>query len=379
MRLIDSLPQTFRYLEWIILIASLGMRDNVFEYPIAKVLWIYPTFFILGCIYPAKSKLWQQIIYVVGAICLIIWARLAGVDVGILLFTYIAKSYFLLGQSKTILITAFSGMAWVAVQYSAQLSGRVFQYLDPSSLDPLESIKFLGFGFLTFFACSTFTIMFCSMMVAENRSWQKAKALALEVESLAATLERTRIARDIHDSLGHTLTDLDIQLAVAQRLRSHNLEQSFQAIDTAKILSSQCIEDVSQALHQMRQSDFNLNQALTILIEKIHHYSQIQMQWELNLPEFSFSEAYQIYCIVKEGIINIQKHAFASQVSFRAYSTEQKVILELRDNGVGFDLELTPMGFGIQGMIERSQLLGGNLTIKTAPNQGTAIQVTLPL
>jgi signal transduction histidine kinase len=379
MRLIDSLPQTFRYLEWIILIASLGMRDNVFEYPMAKVLWIYPTFFILGCIYPAKSKLWQQIMYVVGAISLIIGARLTDVDIGILLFTYIAKSYFLLGQSKTISITAIAGIAWVAVQYSTRISGRLSQYLAPSSPVLFESLKFLSFGILTYSACSVFTIMFCSMMVAENRSWYKAKALTLEVESLAAKLERTRIARDIHDSLGHTLTDLDIQLTVAQKLRSHNPEQSFQAIDTAKILSSQCIEDVSQALHQIRQSDFNLNQSLTILLGRIHHYSKIQMQWELDLPEFPFLEAYQIYCIAKEGIINIQKHASASQVSFRGYSTAQEVILELKDNGVGFNLESTPMGFGIQGMIERSHILGGNLTIKTAPNQGTSIQVKVPL
>lgn len=379
MRLINFLPQTFRYLEWIILVASLGMRDSIFAYHMAKFLWIYLAFLMLSCIYPEQSKLWLQVIYVVGVIALIMWARLIGVDIGILLFTYIAKSYFLLGQSKTILITAIAGMLWITVQYSTRLSGGLAQYSGFNSTDLLESLRFIGFGVLTYSACSTFTIMFCNMMVTENRSWHKAKALTLEVESLAAKLERTRIARDIHDSLGHTLTDLDIQLAVAQKLRSHNLEQSFQAIDTAKILSSQCIEDVSQALHQIRQADFNLNQSLTILLEKIHHYSQVQMQWELNLPEFSFSEAYQIYCIVKEGIINIQKHAFASQVSFRGYSTAQEVILEIRDNGVGFNLESTPMGFGIQGMIERSQLLGGDLTIETAPNQGTSIQVKVPL
>jgi signal transduction histidine kinase len=379
MKLINSLPQTFRSLEWIFLIAHFGMWNRVVGYDLELALWFYGFFFLLACIFPITLIYWKRFCYVIVAIAVIIWARLIGVDLDLLLFFYIAKSYFLLGQSKTILITAISGIFWITAQYVTRLSGGLAQYIDHNSTDLFESLKFIGFAILTYSACSVFMIMFCNMMVAENRSWQKAEALTLEVESLAATLERTRIARDIHDSLGHSLTDLDIQLAVAQKLRSHDLTQSFQAIDTAKMLSSQCIEDVSQALHQIRQSDFNLNQALINLVGNIHHHSQFQVQWEVNLPEYSFSKAYQIYCIVKEGIINIQKHASASQVHFRAYSTEKEIIIELKDNGVGFNLEMAGIGFGIQGMIERSQLLGGNCTIETAPNKGTEIQVILPL
>lgn len=61
--------------------------------------------------------------------------------------------------------------------------------------------------------------MFSSMIVSEEKTRQRADELSQQVETLAATIERTRIAREIHDSLGHTLTDLDIQLEVAQKLR----------------------------------------------------------------------------------------------------------------------------------------------------------------
>ena len=112
-------------------------------------------------------------------------------------------------------------------------------------------------------AASIFVFLLCAMVLAEEKSRYQIVELSEQVESLATSLERTRIAREIHDSLGHTLTDLDTQLAVAQTLRSLDPTRSFQAIDTAKLLARQCIEDVSQALDRMRESDFDLNQALT--------------------------------------------------------------------------------------------------------------------
>lgn len=214
------------------------------------------------------------------------------------------------------------------------------------------------------------------MIVAEEKSRQRAEELSQQVQTLAATLERTRIAREIHDSLGHTLTDLNTQLEVAQKLRSHNLEESFQAVDTAKMLAGQCIEDVSQALHQMRQSDFDLKISL---MEQVRQNSALQVKWEVNLPQQSLYKDYQIYCIVKEGIMNVQKHASATQVSFCGNLTNASILLEIKDNGIGFDLEKNPTGFGLQGMMERVQLLGGNIYIKTALKEGTQIQVTLPL
>ncbi len=78
-------------------------------------------------------------------------------------------------------------------------------------------------------------------------------------------------------------------------------------------------------------------------------------------------------------IMNVQKHARASQVSFYGGLTSEGIVLDIKDNGIGFDLEKMHAGFGIQGMMERVQLLGGRINIKTALAQGTQIQVILPL
>lgn len=127
----------------------------------------------------------------------------------------------------------------------------------------------------------------------------------------------------------------------------------------------------------MRQSNFDLNRALTALLEQMRQNS-VQVQWEVNLPPLPIHKSYQIYCVIKEATINVQKHACASQVSFYGRSTSEGIVLEFKDNGVGFESKKLQTGFGIQGMIECVQILGGSLEIQSTSTQGTQIYVILP-
>ncbi|RUS92485.1 hypothetical protein DSM106972_098890 [Dulcicalothrix desertica PCC 7102] len=311
---------------------------------------------------------------------IIVFVRRSGIDLGLLLFIYVAKSYFLLHRRTTILITAFTVAPWIISDYLAEVdwAKNSLEPIPRFIFDPGNPLKFVLINLIIYISASTFVIMASSMAVTEKESRQRADDLAQQVESLVATLERTRIAREIHDSLGHTLTDLDIQLEVAQKLRHHNPELAFQAVDTAKILAGQCIEDVSQALNRMRQSDFNLNQALAALLDAARQDSALQVSFQVNLPQLPIHKSYQIYCITKEAIMNVQKHARASQLSLIGRLTPDGIMLEIEDNGIGFDAQKLRTGFGIQGMVERAQLLGGKLEIQTSYAQGTHIQIILP-
>lgn len=381
MRFIQSLPKNFRYLEWIYIAAHFGMYFNMPGYNLGALISVYSIFFILGWIFPNNRAYWLRCSYILITLTVVVCFRSAGIDVGLFIFFYLAKSYFLLGHRSTLIITAFTAIPWTISEYLGELKSLTSSVPIPlnSLLNPQNYLKFIIFTLVIYTAASTFNFMFTSMIVSEQKSRQRAEELSQQVETLAATLERTRIAREIHDSLGHTLTDLDIQLEVAQKLRSHNLQQSFQAVDTAKILARQCIEDVSQALHQMRQSDFDLKSAIISLMEQLRQNSQLKVQFEFNLPQLNLYKSYQIYCIVKEAMMNVQKHARASQVIFCGDSNSEGIVLDIKDNGIGFDSEKKRTGFGLQGMMERVQLLGGKIEIKTALTQGTQIQVTLPL
>jgi signal transduction histidine kinase len=378
MNFLRSLPQSFRSLEWIFLTSHLGIWFSASGYDLPLVIVFCSLLFLMSWVFPINRPLWQRLSYIVIGLVTIYLARILNVDLGIFQFLYFGKSYFLLGHRSTIALTIVTALPSTLSEYLGDVSQPLIER-NPLGLDPSNPIRFFLFSLAIYTSASFFTVMLSQMIVIQQKSYQKIEELSEEVESLATTLERTRIAREIHDSLGHTLTDLDTQLAVAQTLRSQNPAQAFAAVDTAKFLARQCIEDVSQSLDRMRQSDFDLNQALITLLEQLRQTSTLQVQWKVNLPVLPIYQSYQIYCLVKEGLMNVQKHARASQVSFFAHQTTTELILELKDDGIGFDRTAFHPGFGLQGMIERVQLLGGKLDIETARTQGTQIYITLPL
>jgi signal transduction histidine kinase len=366
-----SRSQNFRSLEWIYLTVHFGMWLTRPDVSLAVLLGFYGLFLLLGWL-PPWGRSWPvRLLYIVAGLTTTIVARCYGLDLVLFLFFYFVKSDFLLNRRSTIGLCYLTALPWTVSDYFGQMRSL--------PLDDVARLLHRSLGTLAVYtAASIFTLMFCGMLRAEEESRYQIDELSEQVESLAIALERTRIAREIHDSLGHTLTDLDTQLAVAQTLRAHDLPRSFQAVDTAKLLARQCIEDVSQALDQMRQSDFDLNQALIGLVEQLRQSSGIQVKWQINLPQFSVYRSYQVYCIAKEILMNVQKHANASEVLFNTTLVAEGIRLELKDNGIGFDPGQFTTGFGLQGVIERVQLLGGNCDITTACNQGTHIQILLP-
>jgi signal transduction histidine kinase len=309
----------------------------------------------------------------------VIGAGLFGVNFGLFLQVYAAKTYFLLGRKTAIAIVVLTAVPWTINEYLKETRQSQAMQLDSIGLDPTNTIQFAVFALAIYAAASFFTLMLSHMVVMQQKKDQQIEELSEQVESLAATLERTRIAREIHDSLGHTLTDLDTQLAVAQTLRSHDPAQAFQAIDTAKQLARQCIEDVSHTISGMRELDFDLNQSLITLLEQLRQTTTLNVDWKVNLPNLPIYQGYQIYCLVKEALMNIQKHAKASHIQFSAYRTEQGITLNIVDDGIGFDKSTRTPGFGLQGMMERVQLLGGQFELQTKIAQGTQIHITLPL
>jgi signal transduction histidine kinase len=373
-----------RYLEWLFLATHLILAISISDSDDSLLfsLAVYGIFLVFSWILPINRSLKWQRGYILSVMLLIVGANFLGISLDLLVYLYIAKSFFLIGKKSTIGITILTGIGWVASECYEEI--KEFEGSDTIRFEPpfgvgdysLQSI--FVFALALYIAVSIFTIFFSSVIVAEYKSRKRAEALAEQVEILAINLERTRIARDIHDSLGHTLTNLDIQLKLARKFRDRDLEKTWSAIEQASLLSAQCIEDVSHAVQTMRRSDFNLDRALSNLVEQIRNNRNFNIQWELNLPQLSLSTSHQIYCVVKEGLINIQKHSNASKVMFQGYSTNTEIVLKLQDDGVGFDFQQVNSGCGLKGIVERIQTIKGKLEVDTAPGKGTQILVTIP-
>ncbi|MEO0844827.1 MAG: sensor histidine kinase [Cyanobacteria bacterium J06648_1] len=374
-----NLIKRLRYLEWLFLSVHLMLTIASGNIQFTLHFFVYLIAILFSLTLPIKCSLKYRQIYISLALSLIIFANFQDISLDLLLYLYLAKSLFLVEGKHTIYFSILAGIGWVASECIDEIEHLNLIRYEP----PFGYIKYnLGTIFVfsagIYIASSVFVIFFGSTIIAEQKSRKRAEALTEQVEILAQNLERTRIARDIHDSLGHTLTNLNIQLKVAQKLRDSDLDQAFEAIDIAAILSFQCIEDVSHAVQTMRRNNFDLNRALHNLLEQSRNDYSFQVKYEISLPSLALLSSHQIYYVVKEGLFNVQKHARASKVSFQGYSTAKQIILKLQDNGVGFDRQQISSGFGLQGIQERVQALNGELNIDSAPGKGTQILVTIP-
>jgi signal transduction histidine kinase len=206
---------------------------------------------------------------------------------------------------------------------------------------------------------------------------------ALRVEELATVQERNRIARDIHDSLGHSLTVFGIHLEGALRLLKSDPEQAEKLLLEIKQLNTTALREVRESVSALRSDPLqekSLGEAIANLMTDFQKSTGILPAFENQLRSaLSHDRNIVIYRILQESLTNIRKYAAATAVNIVISQSTQNVQVIIEDNGQGFDLSQNVTGFGLQGMRERALALMGQLEIVTAPDQGCRIIATLPL
>ncbi len=254
-----------------------------------------------------------------------------------------------------------------------------------------ERLRFLTLGYALLFGLTfLFVLLSMNAMVAERQSREKLaianeklRQYALKIENQAILQERNRIARDIHDSLGHSLTALNIQLETALKLWQSNPDKAQQFLERAKQLGSQSLQDVRQSVSAMRSDPVQgrpLPDAIAYLLEDLQRSTGISPDCSLLLARPLPPEVHTaVYRIVQEALTNICKYASATEVQIQLQATSDELSLTIRDNGRGFNVETNTTGFGLQGMRERTLALGGQLTIESILGAGCRITAYFPL
>ena len=215
-----------------------------------------------------------------------------------------------------------------------------------------------------------------------SEALEKSRSLNDRIAEMTALEERNRIARDIHDSLGHALVALNIQLEAALTLWNIDTDQAHTSLREAKQLGSNALASVRTSVSEIRSDVLQgkiLEQALDTLLSEFQLTTQIEPVIEINLS-YPFPNAVNVavYRIVQEGLTNICKHAQATAVHLELVTTQQNLRLSLKDNGGGFCLDSQQSGFGLQGMQERSAALGGQLTVTGNVGKGCHIMASFP-
>ncbi len=252
-----------------------------------------------------------------------------------------------------------------------------------------------------------FVAGFSYMMRAQSAQRERAETLAAEaaaarsalevahaqlqayadgLEELTVTRERNRMAREIHDTLGHYLTILALQLATATKLEERGDPRLRDELTEARRVATECLAEVRRSVATLRPADptaRSFTEALGQLVadfEATAPHTEVTLDVEGPAQALPTEVRLALYRAAQEALTNTRKHAQATKVLVRLRVEGDAAELTVLDNGIGASSSVDghEPGFGLVGMRERVALLGGGATSQPVAGQGWRVDVTIP-
>lgn len=209
---------------------------------------------------------------------------------------------------------------------------------------------------------------------------QKLRAQAAQAEELATTRERNRLAREIHDGVGHYLTVINVQLEAARALLGKEPERASEAINKAANLSRDALDDVRRSVGSLRTEEQRppLDESIRQLSEDAGFDVDITVSGEPR--HLSAAANHALYRAAQEGLTNVRKHARANRSWVKLdFADPARTRLVIEDDGQGAVTETKSAGFGLRGMHERIELLGGTVKSGARSGGGFLLEVEVPV
>ncbi len=394
------------YIEWIFFAAVMVWevaphRLDISAPPVWLNIGILVLLAVMGLRLPTASKLLFKFAYIVAQVMLISVVILIGKNpfFGLLYVVVMFRSYLIFGRQYRLWILAsifalsvitLNSLPPRASRGNRGVSHTHSQLRDrPSS--PGGRRDDFKWGFVFMFGGILLSLqLLIDRIVAEKQAKeelalanQRIRSYAIKAQEMGSLQERNRIAREIHDSLGHSLTALNLHLEMALKLSQIKPEKSREVLAEAKRLGSIALNDVRLSVSTMR-SDPLQNQDLPMAIQKLadefEFSNNLKPLCHLDaMPHIPQPIATTIYRIVQEALTNISKYAQASEVRIEIHHRFTELELRIVDNGQGFIPTNNVTGFGLQGMRERVLSLQGRFAIISEPQQGCQIMAIIPV
>ncbi len=254
------------------------------------------------------------------------------------------------------------------------------------------------YSLLAFSFAMVFTLVFALLAVSSETARDQVQRLAEElgeanrklreyatqVEELAAARERNRLAREIHDTLGHYLAVVNVQIEAARALQESDPARARAALEKAQSLTQEGLQEIRRSVASLRASPLD-NQPLAEVLRRVVEESRaagLNVEFEVLGPPRALSPqaALTFYRAGQEGLTNARKHARAAHVRLALDFQDARLVrLQVSDDGAGAaEPAGAGPGFGLLGLRERAQLLGGALRVSTAPGAGFTLELEAP-
>jgi len=191
--------------------------------------------------------------------------------------------------------------------------------------------------------------------------------------------ERQRIARELHDEVGQTLTGVMLQI---EGLAGHIPEELKGQLDEMRETARHGTEEVRRIASRLRPDtleELGLQSALAALATAFQRQSHIPVERRLELPTaVTAEEELVIYRVAQEALTNVARHAEATWVQLELRDSGDRLVLIISDDGRGLPAGAAASAHGIRGMRERAMLIGATLKIESRPDRGTVIELSIP-
>jgi PAS domain S-box-containing protein len=198
--------------------------------------------------------------------------------------------------------------------------------------------------------------------------------------------ERAKMAREIHDELGQSLTALKLDLSWLSKRFPQELEQQSERMRSMGKLIDGAIQTVKRLSAELRPGvldDLGLVDAIQWQAQDFSKRTDIKTTFTTNSEEISLDRerSTALFRICQEALTNIVRHAQATRVTVGLKRTRHRVVLRVGDNGVGIEESqiLDPRAFGLIGMRERAGFFGGEVKVSGDPGKGTVVAVSIPV
>jgi signal transduction histidine kinase len=249
---------------------------------------------------------------------------------------------------------------------------------------------------LVFFVGRTATITLVALglqwLVTRYREQREALAeanrklahYAATIEHLAASQERNRLARELHDTLAHSLSAVTVQLEAVQALWEVNPSEARQMNDQALQVSQKGLTEARRALHSLRASPLeDLGLALAVIDLAKSAAARAALHLDLDVQNHLENVApvveQCIYRVAQESVANVVRHAEAQSLCVSLRRESGGLTLTVADDGCGFDPGAVDSSrYGLQGLRERAEMVGANLQVTSKVQNGTTVQLVVP-
>ncbi len=332
--------------------------------------------------------MWDQVIFLVIPLALIAWQFSLKEVIAFSAFTAVFEIVieFILLSGTPMMPAPGAPLDSLRHQFSIQIVG--------SNLS--LSFPFMAFSFMSAFIRSIILgiLGVLEYRIVSSQRQQRAELVeaneklthyAMTIEQLTVSRERNRMARELHDTLAHTLSSVAVELEAIKTLVKPKPAEAIKLVDQSLVITRTGLNETRKALQDLRAlpiEDLGLTLALKTQMDSIADRGGIRIKTQIarGMDKVPPDVAYCIYRIAQEGLENVIRHANAGTAALRLTRSEGRLHLTIQDDGKGFDPRSVDdrERFGLRGMSERAEMMGGKLTVDSAPGKGTTISLVLP-